>query len=34
MLQKEVADRMPLSLDTKEYGSLSIAIQYYTEAKR
>ncbi len=33
MLQKEVADRMAAVPNTKEYGSLSIAIQYYTEAR-
>jgi 16S rRNA (adenine1518-N6/adenine1519-N6)-dimethyltransferase len=33
MIQKEVAERMAAAEDTKEYGSLSIAIQYYTEAK-
>ncbi|MBM7663413.1 16S rRNA (adenine1518-N6/adenine1519-N6)-dimethyltransferase [Bacillus mesophilus] len=33
MLQKEVADRMAAGPNTKEYGSLSIAVQYYTEAK-
>lgn len=33
MLQKEVADRIAASPGTKDYGSLSIAIQYYTEAK-
>ncbi|MDQ0233361.1 16S rRNA (adenine(1518)-N(6)/adenine(1519)-N(6))-dimethyltransferase RsmA [Metabacillus malikii] len=33
MLQKEVADRISAIPSTKEYGSLSIAIQYYTEAK-
>ncbi len=32
MLQKEVADRMAAKPGTKEYGSLSIAVQYYTEA--
>ncbi len=32
MIQKEVADRMAATENTKEYGSLSIAIQYYTEA--
>ncbi|MCJ7842917.1 16S rRNA (adenine(1518)-N(6)/adenine(1519)-N(6))-dimethyltransferase RsmA [Lederbergia sp. NSJ-179] len=30
MLQKEVADRIAAGPGTKEYGSLSIAIQYYT----
>jgi 16S rRNA (adenine1518-N6/adenine1519-N6)-dimethyltransferase len=33
MLQKEVGDRIAASPGTKEYGSLSIAIQYYTEAE-
>ncbi|WP_110114665.1 16S rRNA (adenine(1518)-N(6)/adenine(1519)-N(6))-dimethyltransferase RsmA [Bacillus sp. CGMCC 1.16541] len=33
MLQKEVADRIAAKPSTKEYGSLSIAIQYYTEAE-
>lgn len=33
MLQKEVADRISAAPGTKEYGSLSIAIQYYTTAK-
>lgn len=33
MLQKEVADRIAANPSTKEYGSLSIAVQYYTEAK-
>ncbi|WP_174734809.1 16S rRNA (adenine(1518)-N(6)/adenine(1519)-N(6))-dimethyltransferase RsmA [Mesobacillus harenae] len=33
MLQKEVADRISASPGTKEYGSLSIAIQYYTKAE-
>ncbi len=33
MLQKEVADRIAASPGTKEYGSLSIAIQYYTKAE-
>jgi 16S rRNA (adenine1518-N6/adenine1519-N6)-dimethyltransferase len=33
MLQKEVADRMAAAPNSKEYGSLSIAVQYYTEAK-
>jgi len=32
MLQKEVADRMAAKPGSKEYGSLSIAVQYYTEA--
>ncbi|MFN2748225.1 16S rRNA (adenine(1518)-N(6)/adenine(1519)-N(6))-dimethyltransferase RsmA [Bacillus sp. z60-18] len=33
MLQKEVADRMAAKPSSKEYGSLSIAVQFYTEAK-
>lgn len=33
MLQKEVADRMAAQPNTKAYGSLSIAVQYYTDAK-
>lgn len=33
MLQKEVADRIAAVPGTKDYGSLSIAIQYYTEAE-
>lgn len=33
MLQKEVADRMAASPSTKDYGSLSIAVQFYTEPK-
>lgn len=33
MLQKEVADRISASPGTKEYGSLSIAVQYYTKAE-
>lgn len=33
MLQKEVADRISAKPSTKEYGSLSIAIQFYTDAK-
>ncbi|GGD28251.1 16S rRNA (adenine(1518)-N(6)/adenine(1519)-N(6))-dimethyltransferase RsmA [Pontibacillus salipaludis] len=33
MIQKEVADRMAASPNSKAYGSLSIAVQYYTEAK-
>ncbi|MBU9674700.1 16S rRNA (adenine(1518)-N(6)/adenine(1519)-N(6))-dimethyltransferase RsmA [Planococcus sp. CP5-4] len=32
MLQKEVAERITAKPGTKAYGSLSIAIQYYTEA--
>jgi 16S rRNA (adenine1518-N6/adenine1519-N6)-dimethyltransferase len=33
MLQKEVGERISARPGTKEYGSLSIAIQYYTEAE-
>ena len=33
MIQKEVAERMAASPNTKSYGSLSIAVQYYTDAK-
>jgi 16S rRNA (adenine1518-N6/adenine1519-N6)-dimethyltransferase len=33
MLQKEVADRISAGPGTKDYSSLSIAIQYYTEAE-
>ncbi|WP_079524836.1 16S rRNA (adenine(1518)-N(6)/adenine(1519)-N(6))-dimethyltransferase RsmA [Halobacillus hunanensis] len=33
MIQKEVADRMAAVPNTKSYGSLSIAVQYYTEAQ-
>ena len=33
MLQKEVADRIAAKPGTKEYGSLSIAIQYHTIAE-
>ncbi|WP_175989778.1 16S rRNA (adenine(1518)-N(6)/adenine(1519)-N(6))-dimethyltransferase RsmA [Bacillus sp. Marseille-Q1617] len=33
MLQKEVGDRISAKPGTKEYGSLSIAIQYYTVAE-
>lgn len=33
MLQKEVAERISAKPGTKEYGSLSIAVQYYTEAE-
>ncbi|WP_163539377.1 16S rRNA (adenine(1518)-N(6)/adenine(1519)-N(6))-dimethyltransferase RsmA [Gracilibacillus sp. YIM 98692] len=32
MIQKEVAERMAAKHSTKEYGSLTIAIQYYTKA--
>ncbi|MGR5902923.1 16S rRNA (adenine(1518)-N(6)/adenine(1519)-N(6))-dimethyltransferase RsmA [Bacillus cereus] len=33
MMQKEVGDRLAAKPGTKEYGSLSIAIQYYTEVE-
>ncbi|WPK12962.1 16S rRNA (adenine(1518)-N(6)/adenine(1519)-N(6))-dimethyltransferase RsmA [Lysinibacillus louembei] len=33
MMQKEVADRITAKPGTKEYGSLSIAIQYYVSAE-
>ena len=33
MMQKEVGDRISASPNTKAYGSLSIAIDYYTHAK-
>jgi 16S rRNA (adenine1518-N6/adenine1519-N6)-dimethyltransferase len=33
MLQKEVADRIAAQPGTKDYGSLSIAVQYYTKAE-
>ena len=33
MVQKEVADRMVAPPGGKEYGALSVAVQYYTEAK-
>ncbi|GAC92319.1 dimethyladenosine transferase [Anoxybacillus flavithermus NBRC 109594] len=33
MLQKEVADRMAAKPGTKDYGSLTIAVQYYTHAE-
>jgi 16S rRNA (adenine1518-N6/adenine1519-N6)-dimethyltransferase len=33
MLQKEVADRLAARPGTKDYGSLTIAVQYYTEAE-
>ncbi len=32
MIQKEVAERMAAGPNSKSYGSLSIAVQYYTEA--
>lgn len=31
MVQKEVADRMQVGSGTKEYGALSLAVQYYAE---
>ena len=33
MVQKEVAERMAAQPGGKEYGALSVAIQYYTEPK-
>jgi len=33
MLQKEVADRISAKPGSKDYGSLSIAVQYYTKAE-
>ena len=33
MIQQEVADRMAAEPNTKSYGSLSLAVQYYTEAE-
>src|SRR5699024_9094834 len=33
MIQKEVADRMAAAPNSKAYGSLSLAAQYYTEAE-
>ena len=33
MIQKEVAERMAASPGTKDYGTLSIAVQYYSEPK-
>lgn len=33
MIQKEVADRMAAAPNSKAYGSLSLAVQYYTEAE-
>jgi 16S rRNA (adenine1518-N6/adenine1519-N6)-dimethyltransferase len=33
MLQKEVAERIAAKPGTKDYGSLSIAVQYYTKAE-
>ncbi len=32
MVQKEVAERMTAKPGTKEYGALTVAVQYYTEA--
>ena len=34
MVQKEVADRMVSAPGTKDYGALSVAVQYYTEASK
>ena len=33
MMQKEVADRISAQPGTKDYGSLSVAVQYYMEAQ-
>ena len=33
MIQKEVADRMQAAPNTKDYGALSIAVQYYCDPK-
>lgn len=33
MIQKEVADRIAAKPSTKDYGSLTVAIQYYAESK-
>lgn len=33
LLQKEVAERMAAKPNTKAYGSLSVAVQYYTDSK-
>lgn len=33
MVQKEVADRMQTGPGTKDYGALSLAVQYYAQAK-
>lgn len=33
MIQKEVAERMAANPNTKSYGSLTIAVQYYTQAE-
>ena len=34
MVQKEVADRMTSPPGSKDYGALSVAVQYYTEARK
>lgn len=34
MVQKEVADRMQAGSGTKDYGSLSLAVQYYAKAEQ
>ena len=34
MVQKEVADRMVSAPGTKDFGALSVAVQYYTEASK
>lgn len=34
MIQKEVAERMAAKPNSKAYGSLSVAVQYYTSAER
>lgn len=34
MVQKEVADRMVSGPGTKDYGALSVAVQYFTEASK
>ena len=34
MVQKEVADRMTSPPGSKDYGALSVAVQYYTEASK
>ena len=33
MVQKEVADRMQTGPGSKDYGALSLAVQYYADAK-
>ena len=33
MVQKEVADRMQVGPGTKDYGALSLAVQYYSNPK-